>query len=86
MHVYVISLCCIICCVHNSFTVLVECPALALIPNGAITYGPDTIADFEVDTVATYSCNLGFGLVGFETRVCLQSGTWSGLTSVCDRT
>ena len=29
-----------------------ECPALAPIPNGSITYGPDTIAPFDLDTVA----------------------------------
>ncbi len=64
-----------------------ECPALAPIPNGAITYGPDMIPDFNVDTVATHSCDPGFFLTaGFETRVCLDTGRWSGLIPVCQGT
>ena len=64
-----------------------ECPALAPIPNGAITYGPDTIAPFDVDTVATHTCNDGFiQVAGSETRTCLTGGRWSGLIPVCGRT
>ncbi len=37
------------------FYIAVECPALDPIPNGAITY--DTIAPFNVDTVATHTCS-----------------------------
>ncbi len=62
---------------------MVECPALAPIPNGAITYDPDMIAPYDVDTVATHSCYPGFHLVGSETRVCLDTGRWSGLIPVC---
>ena len=65
-----------------SFTA-VECPALQPIPNGAITYGPDTIAPFDVGTVATHRCNDGFVLVGSETRTCLFGSRWSGLIPVC---
>ena len=60
-----------------------ECPALAPIPNGVITYGPDMTADFNVDTIATHSCDAGFRLAGFETRVCLPSGTWSRPIPMC---
>ncbi len=63
------------------------CPALAPIPNGAITYGPDMIANFDMDTVATHSCNPGFRLVGSVTRVChglnTGLGIWFGLTPLC---
>ncbi len=60
-----------------------QCPLLPLIPNGGITYGPDTIADFDVGTNATHTCNDGFHLSGFDTRVCLDTGRWSGLIPVC---
>ncbi len=61
-----------------------ECQALAPIPNGAITYGPDMTAGFDVGTMATHSCNDGFILgAGSEIRTCLNSGIWSGLTPVC---
>ncbi len=69
-----------------SFTA-VECPALQPIPNGAITYGPDTIAPFDEGTVATHSCNDGFTLgAGSEVRTCLAGGRWSGFIPVCRRT
>ncbi len=60
-----------------------QCPALAAIPNGAITYDPDMIAPYDVDTVATHSCDPGFRLSGFETRQCLAGGIWSNLVPVC---
>ncbi len=88
MHVYVISSCynilCTIIPLYISFTVVVvECPALAPIPNGAITYAPDVTAPYDVDTVATHTCDPGFLLSGFETRQCLAGGIWSNLVPVC---
>ncbi len=77
-------------CVQNSryphpLHAVVRCFTLASIPNGAITYGPDMIPDYDVGTVATHSCNPGFRLLGSETRECLASGIWSGLIPVCLR-
>ena len=74
----------IISCVAHSFLSFTgQCPALAPIPNGAITYDLDTNADFDVDTVAFHSCNTGFLLFGSYTRVCLDTGRWSLLIPVC---
>ncbi len=64
---------------------MVECPALAPIPNGDITYAPDMIAPYDVDTVAIHSCDPGFRLVGSETLVCLFGGIWSDQPPVCQR-
>ena len=36
-----------------------------------------------VGTVATYSCNDGFKLVGNENRVCRPNGQWSGVAPSC---
>ncbi len=67
--------------------IAVECPELAPIPNGAITYGPDMTADFDEGTVATHTCNDGFTLgAGSEFRTCLAGGRWSGFIPVCQRT
>ncbi len=66
---------------YSPFTA-VECPALAPIPNGAITYGPDMIPDFNVGTLATHSCDSSFFLTaGSDTQVCLDTGRWSGRVS-----
>ncbi len=63
-----------------------ECRELPPLINGAITYAPDMMADYDVDTVATHSCNEGFVLLGFETRECLLGGIWSNLAPRCRRT
>ncbi len=79
---------CTIIPLYISFTA-VGCPALAPIPNGAITYDPDMTAPYDVDTVATYSCNDGYFLLGgFATRLCVNigGGIWVGLAPVCERT
>ena len=34
-------------------------------------------------SVASYSCDQGFGLQGDATRVCQADGTWSGRTPQC---
>ncbi len=61
----------------------VECPGLAPIQNGTITYGPDMIPDFGVDTEATHGCDSGFRLSGSHTRVCLDTGIWSDQPPEC---
>ncbi len=40
----------------------IECPPLPGIDNGVISYAADTVADYMLGTVATYTCNAGFFL------------------------
>ena len=47
--------------------------------NGFITYAPDDMADFDIETVATYECNPGFILVGVMTRDCVEAADRSGV-------
>ena len=35
-------------------------------------------------SVATYSCDLGFNLIGQRTRMCMQNRIWSGMPPRCD--
>lgn len=70
------------------------CLILSL-PNGMISYDtdpdppPDTM--FNVGTVATHSCDVGFSLVGDTTRTCMDDpeseflGMWSGNAPSCER-
>ena len=37
------------------------------------------------DSVATYSCDMGFRLNGTSTRTCQMSAQWSGSAPTCDR-
>ena len=37
-----------------------------------------------IGSIATYSCNEGYSLVGFEVRICQADRTWSGLAPTCE--
>lgn len=67
---------------------VVQCLELTL-ENGTVTYATDTMANFELGTVATHSCEIGFVLLGAVTRICMDDdgmdniGVWSGSTPTC---
>ena len=75
--------------VIQSFISAIECPSLSL-TNGVIVYASDTSPEFEIGTVATYSCDAGFAVVGDMTRTCLDNnqldivGVWSGSAPTCE--
>ena len=56
----------------------IECLPLPPIANGGITYAPDMIPNYELGTVATYSCDAGFvldfSLGGTMMRTCVDDG------------
>ena len=57
------------------------CDALPVLANGAISYGSGIFTDFELGTIATYSCNEGYHLItnpGDEMRTCVDSGDGNG--------
>lgn len=64
-----------------SLTAAIMCPSLFPPPNGVITYSPDNTFPYAYQTMATYSCILGYGLFGQTTRTCIESalggGEWS---------
>ncbi len=63
------------------------CDVLPDIDNGRIEYLPDTIAPYDVSTVATYICDRGFRLGGGnETRECVDNsthGNFNGTAPTC---
>ena len=66
------------------------CNELEAIANGTISYAPDDQgSEYDLGTVATYSCNNGFVLVGpNETRSCMEVetlGEFSGVAPTCER-
>ena len=53
----------------------IECLPLPPIDNGFIRYTPDVSPSYELDSMATYTCNAGFILDlsnGSETRTCVD--------------
>ncbi len=65
------------------------CTELEPIENGAIAYDPvNQESEFNLGTVATYSCEDGFALVGPETRTCVEvetMGEFNAVAPTCER-
>ncbi len=41
------------------------------------------MADYDMGTLALYSCDFGFILVGSESRLCVSGGIWAGQPPEC---
>ncbi len=54
----------------------IQCPLIPAIPNGVITYAPDNTPNYDLGTVATFTCKTGFvvdlSLGGYEIRTCMD--------------
>ena len=68
------------------------CSELLALENGMISYGPDSEGpDYDLGTVATYTCNQGFALVGEDQiRTCVDirngsNGNFNGTAPICQR-
>ncbi len=64
------------------------CPHIPSPLNGCIDFAEDYVAPFDLGTVATYSCESGFALMGSEMRTCVTNGddrvgVWSLTETVC---
>ncbi|XP_052786123.1 sushi, von Willebrand factor type A, EGF and pentraxin domain-containing protein 1-like [Mya arenaria] len=59
--------------------VIVDCGILLNPDNGSVNLTSGTT--FQQD--ASYSCDIGFTLVGSDKRVCLEDGTWNESEPVC---
>ncbi len=77
-----------LCTVHlfmQLYSPTAQCPPLPEIANGMISYSPDNTPDYNIGTVASYSCNQGYELVRnlssrSVVRTCLDAGDGSGGT------
>ncbi len=69
----------------------IMCSGLPTPINGVLIYNTDTILPYDFGTVATYQCNLGYGLiVATNTRACNGDssstvGVWDGVDPGCNR-
>ena len=60
------------------FVTVVDCGSLTDPANGAVS-----LTNTTYNSVATYSCNNGYNLVGDTTRTCQASGSWSETAPTC---
>ena len=68
-----------LCYNYNTFSVQ-ECSLLPSPDNGSVS-----VAELVPDSLARYSCNGGFRLVGDSYRVCLRNENWSGKEPFCGK-
>ena len=57
----------------------VDCGALTHPTNGQVSHTAGT----TFGQTATYSCDVGYNLVGDSIRICHATGVWSGSTPTC---
>lgn len=57
----------------------IDCGSISVPLNGAIAYETDT----RLDSIAEFSCERGFRLIGDAARTCLASGDWSLSSPSC---
>ena len=57
---------------------MVECGNLSHPDNGMVS-----LSGIVLDSVATYTCDTGYDLVGNNDRTCLATGNWSGNEPTC---
>ncbi|ELT88666.1 hypothetical protein CAPTEDRAFT_119142, partial [Capitella teleta] len=58
----------------------VQCPSLTNPDGGSVS-----AAATQYQSVATYSCSVGFFMQGSTTRTCQANGQWSGSNPTCTR-
>ena len=69
MHVYMMDF----------FFVAVDCGTLNAPVNGQVSHSAGTV----FGQTATYSCDIGYYLIGDSTRTCQAMGVWSGSAPTC---
>ncbi len=68
------------CFTNLFFPLVINCGDLPGPDNGLVTI---TIGNFGSN--ASYTCETGYNLNGDMTRMCQDSGDWSGTAPTCDR-
>ena len=65
------------------FSTVADCGTLS-VANGEVTFEAAAgRGETEFESVATYTCNTGYNLVGNAMRTCQADGTWSGSDPLC---
>ena len=59
---------------------VIECPSLPNPANGTVT-----VTGLTPGSIATYTCNNAYQLLGDNTRTCNSSGLWTNMEPTCVR-
>ena len=65
-----------------SYTV-VDC-GVPHVPKGTIGGLSVNYNETIINSTATYSCNIGYNLIGEKTTICGVNGTWNGAVPHCE--
>ncbi|XP_064383648.1 CUB and sushi domain-containing protein 3-like [Halichondria panicea] len=65
---------------YKTYHTEIECPALKAPENGSVDDG-----DNLPGTIAKYTCDYGFKLVGSNKRLCQNYGSWAGEAPICEQ-
>ena len=60
---------------------VIVCQPLSPVENGDVVFSEGN----NWQSVASYSCNTGYQLIGNEQRTCQLSGVWNGTEPMCMR-
>ena len=64
-------------------SILVTCEALIL-PNGEVSYNASAVdGRYIMYTNASFTCNSGYSVNGFQFSICQTMGTWNPQTPTC---
>ena len=67
---------------YVNFFPAITCPSLPVPTNGVKTGCTDIVSE-PYDTHCSFSCNIGFNLIGSSTSRCLENQTWSAEAPIC---
>ncbi len=75
------QLCELVTKLTTHFYLAIICPKLDNPDNGRVV-----VSGLTPSSIADYTCDKGFKLIGTSWRKCLDNGEWSGEAPVCKRT
>ena len=65
---------------------MIDCGGLTDPEGGQVMISSGTVAATGLNAIASYTCDVGYELVGNAMRTCEANGEWNGTEPVCTRT